>query len=602
MKKYEEFDSNRDFSSISIENFDFKITPHQVRHISDSFESSALIRNESDNSFISQISAYEDCIQKSSLKPAKSCTPLRQPQSLSRPLSVLKTTFLDDLSPSKFNLPKKVVPDLPKPKSSVSVKNIQRPEVNFSSNKNIVRFISSEDDRSELKNRVKNNKQYISSEDSQRESEIKSNILCMNSDDRHEDRHNEYRIKNNLLGANSEDKYSELENQIIKKDALIETLRTRVAKMVEELEETHRKLNLNKVNLRDEYKILELQNKCEDYERQAQNFYCKEKELNLCLDKKDEEIQILSKELKSMRIEIDRTNEGAKKVENELDCCRKAQEYNEKVIEGLKIKLENTSKAIEFSSSHKVHLEQEVVRLEIVKRAHENEMNVIIEENNKNLANLKRKNEELNEESLKFQRLWKESSKSYEAIKASNLNLTRKLEYLEDQMSKIDRSIRIPLREKQGVNFQTFETDPNEDFTNLCTGCSRVQIQRRNKSDFQTNKGFIQEIIESLGVYSESEVVPAIKKLVLTGKEKRLIKKIMALVKQCLDKDKNTEISCAQVWKIIKKVFEEYARMVQDYGNEIKVLRQYFGQNELVDKLIAMSQENKKMKEALGYS
>lgn len=536
MNKYEEFDSNREFSSISIDNFEFKITPQQVKHISDSFDSLAIVRNESDNSFISQVSGFEDYSHKVNLKPAKSCTPLRQAVSLSRPLSILKTTFLDDESPLKYNLPKKLPPDLPKTREkSESVKNSERLE-------------------------------------------CKSKQL-----------------------SNREEKFSELENQIIKKDALIETLRTRVVKMVEELEETKRKVNLNRVSVIDECKILDLQGKCEELENKLQSFQSKEKELNLCLDKKDEEIQILTKELKSMRLELDQANDSSKKLQIDLAHTRQSRESYEKMVESLKIKLETSSKAIEFSSSHKTHLEQEVVRLEVLKRAHENEMKVIIEENSKSLKALTKKNEDLNGELIKYQKLWNDSERAHEGIQSNNSKLTQRLEYLEKQLGKIDRSFRVPLREKQGFN--NFDDKVNGKGTDyLCRGCLEMGEGKRNWEGFGGNKGlFVKDVLGGLGVDNEDDAIKAIKRLSLNGKEKKLIKKIMALVKQCLDKDKNADISCAQIWRIIKKVFEEYARMVQEYGNEIKVLRQYFGQSGLVDKLIAMSQENKRMKEELGY-
>ena len=548
MNKYEEFDSNREFSSISIENFEFKITPQQVRHISDSFDSSAIVRNESDNSFISQVSGFEDYAHKVSLKPAKSCTPLRQAPSLSRPLSVLKTTFLDDGSPRssfKYSLPKKLPPDIPRikggKKKSESGKESERLEHSF--------------------------KQVSSREE--------------------------------------EGRLSELENQVVKKDALIETLRSRVVKMVEELEETKRKVNLNRASVVEECKVLNLRNRCEDLESQIQSFQSKEKEMNLYLDKKDEEVQILTKELKSMRGELDQANDSCKKLQIDLTHTRQSRESYEKMVENLKMKLDTSSKAIEFSSSHKTHLEQEVVRLEILKRAHENEMNLVMEENSKGLKGLTRKNEELSQEVVKYQKLWNESVKAHEGIQTSNSKLTQRLEHLESQLGKIDKSFRVPLREKQGTsNLNGFDDKVNaKGGEYLCQGCLEVREGKRNREGCggDSRVFFVKEVFEGLGVDSEDEAIKAIRRLALNGKEKKLIKKVVALVKQCLDKEKNAEISCTQIWRIIKKVFEEYARMVQEYGNEIKVLRQYFGQIGLVDKLIAMSQENKRMKEAMGY-
>lgn len=564
---YEESDSNLENSSLSMENIELRFNPSQIHVQPDSFDSLSNIRYGSDTSFIS-ISYQEE--NKPVKKPALSSKPLRQPNRLSRPLSILKTTFLEDDS-INYDLPKRLTPD----RLSMKQYSHHRDTSYISENKEFTPSHVHKD----------------------------STGTCQSAKNT---RYAELTFKSPKILPESEEKISNLENTIIKKDALIETLRTRIVKMVEELEETHKKLNNNKSSVVDDLKIIDLQSRCQDFEARLIGAASKEKELNLFLDKKDEEINLLTRELRSQRLDFDGKSELIRKLENELDHYKQKIQHLEAINENLKIKVESSMKAVEISSNHKNHIEQEVVRLEVFKRNHENEMNLIMQENSKSLENLRKKYEDSVEEGKNYQRLLKDAEFNYETLKGNNSNLYKKLQYLEEQLRNIDQSIRIPLKEKQersnSSNNLLKNDKSNEKFINknhkTCETCERTDKSFRG---LREQDEIIQQVMEILKVGQSFEIIPNLKRNLAGAKEKKLVKKICRLIKDCLNRDEKGELSCGQAWRIIKRVFEDYAKLVKDPQNiELKAIKQQLGEENCVSKVSFIVQENKKMKEILA--
>jgi hypothetical protein len=514
-----------------MEKIELRFNP--VHRIRDSFDTLSQVQNASETSFIS-LSYQEE--SKPPRNPASTSKPLRQANRLVRPLSILKTTFLEDDS-LNYDLPKRLTPD------NSRFRDFQEPS--------------------------------LSGRPSQKYENSFRNVKILN----------ESQEKDN-------------QNELMKKDALIETLRTRIVKMVEELEETHRKINSNKNNIVDELKIIDLQARCEDLEGRLQSAIVKEKELNQCLDKKDEEIGLLTKELRAQRLDFDGKSESIKKLESELEHFKQKSDHFQALVENFKVKVENSMKAVEISNDHKNHLEQEIVRLEIFKRNHENEISLAIKES-KNFESLKKTLEDKEEEAKKFQRLLKDAEFNYENLKQNNSNLLKKLQYLEDQLRSIDLSIRTPLREKQersNSSNNLIKQDRENLSQKTCENCLKNNKKFRNISSSQE---IVQEIMTLLNLTHSFEIIPSIKKNFQNAKEKKLIKKIVALLKDCLNK--THELSCGQIWRIIKRVFEDYAKLVQDpQNNELQMIRKYFGEGNLMEKISSVVQENKHMKEIVS--
>ena len=115
----------------------------------------------------------------------------------------------------------------------------------------------------------------------------------------------------------------------------------------------------------------------------------------------------------------------------------------------LQIKLENSNNALEMSNSLKIHLEQEVKRLESEKKTQENEMKLAIEENPKQLANLSKKYEDISEESKHYQKLFKEASDRYETLTKDHFELRNKLQSLEEKFYQIEFLQKLKKRDKE---------------------------------------------------------------------------------------------------------------------------------------------------------
>ena len=297
--KYEETEDNHEISSIVGDHLEYKSSTQAVHKVHDSFDSSFFIRNESDLSFISQTSVDEGFNANPKLNtyqlPKRNMQKPPQANSgILRPASILKTTFLSE-DAMNYNLPKKYSGVNEKKKNQIltEISTFSVSEQSFPIEKSI----------NDIKYTDENQKGYENSEQSAK--------IC------------------------------ELENQILKKDALIETLRTRVSKMVQELEETHRRVSAAKYNINDDNnaKIQQLIHKCEEYEAQIYQYQIKEKEITQVLSKKEQEINCIDRETKLRKNETDFMTEKIQKLEIEL----KKTEDNKRKNKNFEDELERSS-------------------------------------------------------------------------------------------------------------------------------------------------------------------------------------------------------------------------------------------------------------------
>lgn len=536
LRKFDDSGSGPEASSVFCEDYEYKSSTNINSKLNDSFDSSFLIPNGSELSFNSQDLEYEP----TEPKPA----PLRVPMTTknqsykkhsipaSRPVSILKTTFLPD-DASNYDFPKKI------------------------------------DTKPPIHHSVKHEEKKVSEP-------------------------NEYK-------NTGDSKISELENMIIKKDSLIETLRTRVAKMVDELEEVNRKKNIFKFN--DNGKIDELGKKCEEYEKIVQGFGFKEKEYGFLVEAKSKENSDLANELKAKQGENECYRVKIVKLENELELVRD--------------KNNALSLSISQIRTQKTELEQEVARLEILKNSQTNEFKILQEDLNRTISSLNHQLAMGQNESKNYQALLKDSQNNYDVLNRSYQLLSNKLQNLENQLGKIDECFRLPLQERKERHSQpTVETPKvlERQFTfNGCENCMPKAGHKKSHSSTSCSKNILREIIDVLEVSTSFEVIPAIKKLMaqpirlnqtggnMSTSDKKLIKKLNSLVKDCLSTDPSKEISASQIWRVVKKVFEDYSILLRHFTtSDMSLLRTLLGEGKWSEKITTLVQEHKILRDLFG--
>lgn len=531
LRRFDDIEDPQEISSIVQEPLEYKLSSQIAHKQNDSFDSSFFVKHGSDSSFISQISYEEGPKSKLStyqiVKNPQVHKSFTSESSILRPMSILKTTFLSE-DAANYNFPKKMPTKNPNPIRTIT-ESSEKTDQSLSKSKEI------SDEKSELFEKINN-----------------------------------------------------LENTILKKDALIETLRGRVGKMVQELEETHRRVALAKNNLNEDYilKIQQLTKKCEDYEngQEKENFMRKDQE---------RDVRMRNSELESKVRELEKM---LKKGED-------SKGHVEKMNENLKLKLENADKALDMAVSHKKHLEQEVIRLEVVKRTYEHEMKVVAEENQKNVASLSKKLEETAEEARFYQQQTKETGSNYDTLNKNHSLLSSKLLTLEEKLNQLD-SLKFPEanRTKFSQNESKIIKDLDShhftfhDFQDSQMGLQRnCNHHRKSKSISASFRTLVKEIMEILGVSNVFEIVPVVKNLFLSQKEKKLVKKMKSLVKECFSQDRlSRDITPAHVWKCIKRIFEDYANLKKlNSESEIKLIKQYLGENNIGQKIAGLCQELK---------
>ena len=589
LRKFEEFGNNPEVSSIIAEPLEYKSTTQNLHKINDSFESSILIKNGSDSSFISQISLDDGFLPSSKLnvykisKPVQSTKHSRVNSIGNRPASILKTTFLSE-DAGNYNFPKKVI--IVDPKDQKHEKNfevLKNPENSESQLLKLqeVRII----DENKNCETYEKNKKYENYE----------NIENYKNYENYENYENfknyeSYKSYENHENKENFEKISELENQILKKDALIETLRSRVSKIVQELEETHKKVSKNPTSEDTQEKLKELSKKNQIHEDQIFELKKQEKDLSSIILKKDQEIHFLDKELKLKKNDLDLHLQKIEILELELKKSEDSKAHIEKMKDHLQIKLENSNNALEMSNSLKIHLEQEVKRLESEKKTQENEMKLAIEENPKQLANLSKKYEDISEESKHYQKLFKEASDRYETLTKDHFELRNKLQSLEEKFYQIEFH-QFPRKKDHCRSISNHVTSEDSKFYhNMSDPFSKITDKKKSSS----TKALFKEIMDILSVNHIVEVIPTIKKNLLSQKEKKLIAKLKNLVRECFLQDRNgKDASPAYIWKVVKKVFEEFAVLKKAGYAEINMIKGLLGEGNLAEKVAGVCQELK---------
>ena len=545
LRRFDDIEDNHEISSIAPEPLEYKSSTQILHKANDSFDSSFFIKHGSDTSFVSQISIDESYAPKSKLSTYQMPKKIRSKKNsfaetlMVRPASVLKTTFLIE-DAMNYNFPKKA----PQPKELPQVRDTTEISYSYSSDKHLTidkspRSISFIDDNT----KIHENKQQS-------------------------------------------EKVIELENQIMKKDALIETLRTRVAKMVQELEETHRRVSAAKNNLNEDYmlKIQQLTKRCEDYETKLQESQAREKEANQTLSRRDHELSLINKEAKESKNGIDMKLDRISSLEATLRKSEESRVQLEKMNESLQIKFENSNKGLELSTSHKIHLEKEVARLENVKRTQENEMRIMMEENQKNISNLSKKLEETKEESKYYQQQSKETNINYDSLNKNYSLLNSKLFAVEEKLNKLDTMKLSNLEQSRTSILDSNEASSkiDDDFQHFTfhgtreTSADRThkscKYHRKSQSISSSFRVLIKEIMEIIGVDNIFDIIPELKKFIITRKEKKLVRKLGSLVKECFCQDRpNRDVTPAHIWRCIKRIFEEYAVLKKNNPISYKV-------------------------------
>ncbi|OMJ91212.1 hypothetical protein SteCoe_6281 [Stentor coeruleus] len=575
IRKFDDSEDNPDLSSIIAEPVEYKSNNLAVHKIQDSFESSFLVRNGSESSFISQISNDDPYGMNAKpyalqvLKPYKKSHPLRQEFPQGRPASILKTTFLSE-DTVNYNFPKRVEDPL------------------ISERKKTKSFID--------------NSSFTS-----------HTILKSDKNPKFADENSMFIIPKDPSSTKIED----IQNQLLKKDALIETLRMRIAKMVQELEETHRRISNIKKSENDDLikKVHILSSKCEEYEKRTQELITREEDLCLIISKKEQELNYIEKNKQVSKYDYDKKCEIIHKLENELQKSEDTRKHMEKYNENFQIKLDNINKALEISNNHKNHLEQEVIRLEIIKRTQENEMKVIIDENQKSVGGLTKRLEEALEESKKYQRLHQEVVIKYENLTRDHETLSMKLESFEEKLNQLDkigtlaekehhlRSQSSKIRTEKPPSPHTSDLERQFTFQNVKERASDISFNTAHKKTNSSPcslRNLIREIMELLGVTNCFEIIPEIKKTISNKKEKKLVRKLSSLVRECFAQDRNKDVTPAQIWRLIKKIFEDYASLKKTGNSDMNLIRQYLGDTNVVERVASLCQENKFLQTFIG--
>lgn len=392
---------------------------------------------------------------------------------------------------------------------------------------------------------------------------------------------------------------SDLENQLIKKDALIETLRTRVAKMVEELENTHRKIAFSKGGNEE---IKELKQKCEAYEKKINNLGAKDKEVEGKLTKKDMEISNLTSDLNTIKVENDGNKGKIFRLESELAALKQKNTQLEGLNSSLQARIDSSTKALELSSSKLSQAENEARFAVNFKKTQETEFKKTIDENYQTIQTLSKQLQDSEDNSKNIQKLLNDSQNKYDSLSKTHANLTNKLQSLEEQLSKIDQSIRAPLQERK--DFQNFsfvaETPKVIERQFTFNGENLRQGHKKSHSISSCSKSILREIMEVLEVGNSYEIIPCIKKLGLNHAEKKLVKKLTGFVRDCVFRD-SRDVTPGQVWRLIKKVFEDYAALVKCFQiSDISSVRQCLGDGNWAEKISTLTQEHKILRELLG--
>lgn len=619
--KFEEVGETHELSSIRGDPTEFKSSTIHLHRINDSFDSYFITKNGSDSSFVSQVSFDDIVVQ--NINPVVNITDrsiknnrIIESETVSnKPASILKTTFLSD-DVINYNFPKK--PSVPKETKAKSDLNCIDYSDNVSHKPVSINYSSSTFHSHRRTNSTQlieeNNKEQHPSNplNSHRPNPTvqfidQSYKVCENKDQPSNNILNSHRPNVPLIEENfkvyenkdQHDKIRDLENQITKKDSLIETLRIRVSKMVQELEETHTKLKAIVID-DSSLKIQQLTKKCENYQEQIRKYESREKDILNMNTQKEQEFIAIDKEIKQKKNEIESKSHKIEFLETELKKSNDAYRNLEKIYENLQIKLENTANALDLANSHRNHLEQEVVRLEIVKRTQENEMKVILEENPKQAKVFNKKLEEANEEIKSYQQKLSESSLKLESLNNDYIEINQKLLLLEKKRSSQEtnnskshsRSISsyVPADNKlyyskigldRHFTFQGPEPIPNHHHQSRHKGSSSV-------------KAYLKEIMDLLNLDDMNEIIPAIKKQRVNKKEKKLVRKLASLINECFSQDKNDrEIPPAKIWKVVKKVFEEYAALQKYNMSEINLIKHYLGDGNIVENISNICQELK---------
>ena len=539
LRRFDEVDSAQEISSIFGDLGDFKSSTQGVSKLNDSFESTFMAPGGSEESLNSQNSFYEEFRQNKPKmmtlqlpRAMKNSVPLRQ-VSAPRPVSILQTTFLPD-DEGNYNLPKKLTPTSVKRSSESSLLSVQESKV------------------------TKGTKGSKGSK------------------------------------TQKTDDLSELENQILKKDALIETLRMRVAKMVDELESTHRKVAFSRGGGEE---IREIKLKCEAYEKKILGFERREKELEGILLSKEKEITCLNSQSLLSRTENDENKGKIFRLETEILAAKQKFSQLEGLNLSLQARVDSANKALELNTTKLIQAEKEVSSSITLKRT--------IDENNLTIYKLTKQLQDAQETSANGQKLLIDSQANYDSLSKSHHNLTSKLQSLEDQLSKIDQSIRSPLQERRDLFNLANTSEPppkplERQFTFNHLAENTRPVHKKSHSINACSKSILREIMEVLDLGNSYEIIPSIKKLTLTHPEKKLVKKLTGFVRDCVFRD-TREVTPGQVWRLVKKVFEDYASIVKNLQlPDLASIRQCIGEGNWPEKISTLTHEHKILRDLLS--
>jgi hypothetical protein len=556
--RFDESGSAAEVSSVSGEIFEFKSGTGHLNKLNDSFESSFLAPNGSENSFVSLNSIYDESeryknknLTLNAPLTAKHSTPLRQTFSTPRPVSILKTTFLPD-DASNYDFPKKI---------------------------NTSRITKTTETKTQINNK-----------------EVKAEIVKVPS-------------MKEIEPLRETQKINDLENQILKKDSLIETLRTRVAKMVDELEEAHRKKTYSRNAHVDDERVLELTRKCEEYERKIQAFSVKEREIDSQVDLKNRENQNLVVELRARQAEAENFKLKAVKLESEIASFKEKNSDLKDENTNLKEKIESLNHTLNYVNSKKNEFEQELRKIEVVKKSLDHEIRKIEEESKRSISTLTQQLFVSQSEVKNFQVLLKNSQENYESLNRSHTTLTSKLQNLESHLGKIDETLRVPLQErKERFSLQDHSETPKvleRQFTfNACENCLPKSSHKKSHSSSSCSKSILRELQDLLEVSSSFEIIPTLKRRLtssLATCEKKLLKKLSILVKECIFRESSKEVSFGQIWRVIKKVFEDYSIFLRHFQtSDLSAMRSSLGEGKWCEKILTLVQEHKILREILG--
>lgn len=390
---------------------------------------------------------------------------------------------------------------------------------------------------------------------------------------------------------------SDLENQLIKKDALIETLRTRVAKMVEELENTHRKIAFSKGGSEE---LKELRQKCEGYEKKLAILGSKDKEQEAKLIKKDLEISNLTSELNAIKLENDGSKGRFFRLESELTAVKLKNSQLEGLNTSLQAQVSSSTKALELSASKLTQAENEARFAVNFKKTQETEFKKTIDDNLQTIQILSKQLQDSEDNSKNLQKLLSDSQNKYDSLNRTHAGLTSKLQALEEQLSSIDRSIRVPLQERKDQNFSFVAETPKVIERQFTFNTGENFRHKKSHSISSCSKSILREVMEVLEVGNSYEIIPCIRKLSLSHAEKKLVKKLTGFVRDCVFRD-SRKVSPGQVWRLIKKVFEDYAALVKCFQiSDINSVRQCLGDGNWAEKISTLTQEHKILRELLS--